>query len=307
MDVQQLRSFRSVVATGSVRGAAEALGYSPSAVSQQVATLQRAAGVPLLSRVGRGVEPTRAGWALAERIDGVLGELGDLDGFVRALREGRGATLVLAYFSSLGTTWLPDIVGPLVREFPDTRIGLAMTDVFDPTRRPRPDVQLIVAPESAAAPDGYERHLLTRDAYVVALPQDHPFVGRESVPLVELADQAWIDNDFAQGTCRRVVLDACAAVGFQPRFRIEAHDYASALGLVSTGIGISVMPSLGAQQLPPGVLARPVVDPTPVRSIHALVLRDSADTPAVTRCLELIREAARGPAHRVLKNVVVSG
>lgn len=293
MDIQHLRAFRSVVATGSVRGAADVLGYSPSAISQQVTALQRHSGVPLLGRVGRGVEPTAAGRAMAARIDAVLGELGDLDDFVRALRDGRATTFTLAYFSSLGATWLPGIVGPLVEEFGDTRIDLHMTDVHDPGRRPRPDLQLVVLPDDAPIPGGYERHLVARDTYVVALPQTHPFAGHDEVSLPELAGQTWIDNDFAQGACRQVTLEACAAAGFQPRFRVQTHDYPSALGLVATGLGISVMPALGARHLPEGVVTRPVVDPTPVRSIHALVLRDSADLPILRRALDLVHAVAR--------------
>lgn len=293
VDVQHLRSFRSVVATGSVRAAADTLGFSPSAVSQQLAQLQRDAGVPLLNRVGRGVEPTTAGHALAERIDVLLGEFSDLDGFVRGLREGRSRVVNVSYFPSLGTTWLPRIVGPLVTEFPDVRIDLAVTDLFDPGRRPRPDVQLIVVPPAFPAPEAYELHPLADDPYVVALPPGHPLAGRTHVPLRELADEPWIDNDFAQGWCRRVAVDACAAAGFQPAYRIATHDYPAALALVAAGVGISVMPSLGALDRPAGVEVRPLVQPTPVRAVGALILREAADLPVVRRALALARAAAR--------------
>lgn len=292
MDVQQLRAFRSVVATGSVRAAAEVLGYSPSAISQQVSGLQRSAGIPLLARVGRGREPTRAGVALAGRVDGVLGELGDLDQFLRGLREGRGSAIVLGYFHSLGSTWLSGIVGPLVAEFPDTRVDLFVSDGFDPGRRPRPDVQLVVASRGFAAPVGYALVPLGEDPYAVVLPGGHPLADGEEVALTDLAGESWVDNDAAGGSCRQVVIDACAAAGFQPRFRIETHDYATALSLVSAGLGISVMPSLGAHHLPEGLVALPVTQPTPVRSIGALVREDSATTPLVRRTLELAAAVA---------------
>lgn len=292
VDLQHLRAFRSVVATGSVRAAADILGYSPSAISQQVTALQREVGVTLLGRVGRGVEPTVAGHALAARIDGLLGELGDLDDFARALREGRNATLTLAYFASLGATWLPGIVGPLAADFPDTRIELILAEIHDPTRRPRADLQLLVMPPESTTPEGYVRHPLARDAYVVALPAGDDWAGRESIGLAELAARTWIDNDFAQGACRQIVLDASAAAGFRPRFRIQTHDYPTALGLVATGVGITVLPSLATRHVPPGVAVVPVVDPTPVRSIHALVLRDSQRSPAVVRALELATAVA---------------
>src|SRR5699024_2804401 len=134
--------------------------------SQQVTHLQKEAGIALLSRVGRGIEPTPAGRALADRIDGVLGELGGLDDFVRSLKAGRNTSLTLGYFPSLGTTWLPDIVGPLSEEFPDTRLELYVSDVHDPARRPRPDLQLLVLPSDATVPPGYEAHPIAEDKYV---------------------------------------------------------------------------------------------------------------------------------------------
>lgn len=293
MDVTQLRSFRSVVAAGSVRAAADALGYSPSAVSQQLATLQRQVGVTLLSRVGRGLEPTEAGWALAEQVDSMLGELGALDDFVRGLREGRSAALHLAYFHSLGTSWLPQIVGPLLTEHPDVQLDLHIADAFEAGRRPRPDLQLVVAPPGLEPPPGYDLVHLVDDAYVVALPAAHGAALQEgALCLRDLADEEWVDNDVAKGWCRQVVLDACAAVGMRPRFRVEAHDYPSALALVAAGLGVSVMPSLGAQDLPPGVVTRPLARPTPVRRIGILVLRESMSSPVARRALELARSVA---------------
>lgn len=294
MDVQHLRAFRSVVATGSVRGAADVLGYSPSAISQQISGLQRSAGIPLLTKVGRGVEPTPAGIALAERVDGLLGEIGDLDHFVLGLREGREAAVVLGYFHSLGATWLPEIVGPLVADHPETRVELFVSDSFEPMRRPRPDVQLIVTPRGFEPPSAHSLVPLADDPYVAVLREDHPLAHEAAIALADLAGESWVDNDAAGGWCRQVIVDACAAAGFSPRYRIEAHDYATAHALVaSTGIGVSVMPSLGARRLPEGLVAIPVRQPEPIRTIGALVRDDSAATPLVQRVVELARAAAR--------------
>lgn len=293
MDVQHLRAFRSVVATGSVRAAAEVLGYSPSAISQQVSGLQRSAGIPLLTRVGRGLEPTPAGIALARRVDGLLGELGDLDQFLDGLREGRESSVVLGYFHSLGATWLPSIVGPLVAEYPDTRLELFVADTFEPARRPRPDVQFIVTPRGYEPPPGYALLPLAVDPYVVVLCEDHHLAGEDAIGLADLAGESWVDNDVSGGWCRQVIVDACAAAGFRPRFRIEAHDYATAHALVATtGIGVSVMPTLGANHLAAGLVAVPLTQPEPARSIGVLVREDSAGTALVQRILELARSAA---------------
>ncbi|RKW70773.1 LysR family transcriptional regulator [Galactobacter caseinivorans] len=295
MDIQRLRAFRSVVATGSVREAANTLGYSPSSVSQQVTALQRSLGVQLLNRVGRGVEPTEAGKALAVRVDALLGELGDLDHFVQGLSQGESSAITIGYFSSLGTTWLPHIIGPLAAQFPGTRIDLNVSDVFDASVRPRPDVQFLVPPADFATPAGYDRIPLATDHYVVAVPQDHPLAAQEQVPLAALMGQEWIDNDLEDGWCKRVITDACAAAGFQPQYRIHTQDHRTALGLVAVGVGITVLPLLAAEELPAGVVQRPVVQPVPVRSITAFVRRERSQLPITQRVLELARiQAATG-------------
>lgn len=293
MDLQQLRTFRSVVSTGSVRAAADVLGYSPSAVSQQVSALQRDTGLSLIARVGRGVEPTHAGRALAERIDGVLAELQGLDEFVRSLREGRSGWFVLGYAPSLSTSWLPSMLGPLTAHFPETRIELFVEDGFNPARQPQPDVQLTILGPQEAVPAGYEQQELATDPYVVALPPGHRLTAFDSVPLAELAGEDWIENETTQGWCRQVVLESCAAAGFQPRFHMQTHDYPTALALVETGLGITVLPSLGALSVPPEVTVRAVVGPSPTRTVSALVRTESADSPMTRMTLDLAHSAAR--------------
>src|SRR5688572_12261558 len=89
LDVHRMRVFRAVIASGSVHGAATSLGYTPSAVSQHVAALQRETGLTLLTRAGRGVEATAAGLALAKEIDAVLSQVRVVESLVEDLRAGR--------------------------------------------------------------------------------------------------------------------------------------------------------------------------------------------------------------------------
>ena len=298
--IQQLTTLRSVIATGSVRAAAEALGYSPSAVSHQLAQLHTSTGVLLLRKVGRGVEPTAEGVALAARADVLLSEMADVDEFVRALRAGRSTRLTIGYFSSLGPTWIPRIVVPLSDEFPGTSLELFVADAYEPARRPTPDLQFVVRPEGTAPPSGYRVEPLVRDPFVVVLPAGHPLTAREQVPLPVLADHDWIDNEPSHGSCWQVVARACASAGIRPCYRIQAPDYSSAVALVAGGLGISVMPAVATQSLPPGVEWRPLTDPTPVRTIQTLVSTSVANRPAVRRAVELARLVARqGAAPRV--------
>ncbi|MBD5785457.1 LysR family transcriptional regulator [Cellulosimicrobium terreum] len=289
LDVHRLRIFRSVVASGSVQAAAANLGYTPSAVSQHVAALQRETGLSLLERAGRGVRPTAAGLALAAQADDVLARLGEVEAVVADLRAGRTGVLSIAYFASVGAAWLPAVVRRLTNDYPGVRLDLSLSDSIpdDPDRRA--DVQIAVVPKDYEPGQGFRAHHLLDDPYVVALPADHELAGRTAIELVELVDERWIDNDFARGWCRSVLLEACLAAGFTPTFHVEAHDYPTALAFVAAGVGMTVLPALSATHLPPGLVAVPVVRPTPVRSIHALVRDTVAATPPARAALEALR------------------
>lgn len=291
LDVRRLRVFRSVVASGSIQAAAHNLGYTPSAVSQHVTALQRETGLALVTRVGRGIEPTAAGRALAIEIDSVLSRLGEVESVVGDLRAGRTGSLSIAYFASVGAAWMAAVVAAMMAQFPAVRLDLNLREDVPTDPAERPDVQIAVEQRATHRPGLVTQHLLD-DPYVAVLPVDHPRAGCTEIDLVELAGDRWIDNDFARGWCRQNLVEACRAAGFSPPFHVEAHDYPTATAFVAAGIGLTVLPRLGARHLPPGVVAVPVVSPTPVRSIYALIREGVADTPAVCTVLQVLAELA---------------
>jgi DNA-binding transcriptional LysR family regulator len=89
-----------------------------------------------------------------------------------------------------------------------------------------------------------------------------------------------------------VLIEACACAGFSPPFHVEAHDYRSAIAFVAAGVGITVLPNLGAADLPAGVVALPLVRPTPTRSIYAVVRDAAGRTPPVALAVNLLRDIA---------------
>ncbi|MGN9810435.1 LysR family transcriptional regulator [Micromonospora sp. BQ11] len=292
LDVHRLRVFRSVVASGSVQAAAANLGYTPSAVSQHLTALQRETGLTLLARAGRGLRPTAAGHALAAEADRVLARLGAAESLIADLRTGRTGALSIAYFASVGAAWMPLVVRRVTTELPGVRLDLELREHIPDSREERADVQVVVAGTGFDPGSGFTAHHLLDDPYVAVLPDGHRLAGQEEVDLVDLADERWVDNDFARGWCRANLIEACTAAGFSPAFRVEAHDYPTALAFVAAGIGLTVLPALGAAHLPHGVTPVRVVRPTPVRSIQ-LVVHDAVEhTPAVRTAVAALREAA---------------
>lgn len=290
IDAHRLRVFAAVVTAGSVNQAAQNLGFTPSAVSQQVTALQRETGLQLLERNGRGIEPTALGRLLADEAGRVLERLSALDSFVRDLKSGKIGRLSVSYFASAGAAWIPSVVATLGLEFPDLRVDLRLFELADETQQ-APDIEIYVESAVPESSRGYHTEPLLEEPYFAIVPAWHALADRGQVPLAELADEAWVDNDFARGACRQVVLEACASVGFSPGFHVETHDYATAISFVAAGVGITLVPRLGmGTSLPSGVVAVPVVDPTPTRRISVRTRSSLRDNPAAGRVVELLRE-----------------
>jgi DNA-binding transcriptional LysR family regulator len=300
LDVHRLRVLRTVVATGSVGAAATTLGYTPSAVSQHLATLQRETGLLLIERKGRGIEPTAAGRTLADEAGRVLESLSGVEGVVGDLRAGRVGRLSISYFASAGAAWIPPVVAGLMHEFPDLRLDLRLIELLG-DEHPDPDIEIFVGGAAEHLRDGggngqSKVHHLLDDPYVVVVPVDHALAGEPQVALGELATERWVDNDFNRGFCRQVILDACTEAGFTPDFRIETHDYPTAISFVAAGVGVTVLPSLGTARLPAGVVAIPLVSPTPVRHEYVAVKASVEHHPAARRAVDLLRERVSAPA-----------
>src|SRR5919197_1637577 len=129
LDVRRLRTFREVALHGTIRGASQALSFTPSAVSQQVSALERELGVELLERNGRRVRLTAAGRALAERAEAILADLADVEAEVRSLAGGPPRAVRIASFPSAAATVVADTVRgndlDVVILEADPRLGLA--------------------------------------------------------------------------------------------------------------------------------------------------------------------------------------
>lgn len=267
-----------------------ALGYTPSAVSQQLASLQRETGLRLFERVGRGIEATAAGRTLAAEAEPLFEALSNVEGVVGDLRAGRVGSLSIGYFGSAGAAWLPTIAATLSREFPDLRLDLRMTE-FDGLDASDVDVDIFVEGRTIERSAMVHVYRLVDDPYVAVVREGEPLARPAELPLADLAGHRWVDNDVVDGACRQGLLAACAEAGFSPAFAVQTHDYRTALSFVAAGIGITVIPTLGVGDLPAGLTTVPLVSPTPVRHISVAVKTSVAQHPAARRALELLESA----------------
>ncbi|MET8832877.1 LysR family transcriptional regulator [Micromonospora sp. NPDC004540] len=290
-----MQVLRAVVASGSVTAAAAHLGYTPSAVSQQVAALEKEAGIALLERVGRGVRPTAAGRLLTGHAAIISQQVAEAETALADLRAGRTGRLTIRYFASVGPTLLAPALARLRREHPGVTIDPKLTDPNDPlpdVEQGTADLAIVVRPTSGESRQGIRLMHLLDDAYQAVLPTSHPLAAQRVIDLADLAGEPWVGSE-PPGPCLEPILDACAAAGFTPDFVAKSEDYATAQGFVAAGLGISLVPRLGLSTRHPGVIIRPVRRPEPVRTIYAAFREISLDQPALRALIDALMDAAK--------------
>jgi DNA-binding transcriptional LysR family regulator len=298
LDVRRMQVLRAVITSGSITAAARNLGYTPSAISQQLATLEREAGVELLERVGRGVRPTAAGALLSEHAEVLSGQLSKAESELADLKAGHTGRLAIRYFATAGAALVPPAIAAIRREFPGVQLDLKLREPLDAipeVEAGEVDVAIVVWGGEWRIKTAELVHLLD-DPYRAALPRTHPLARKRVLDLADLRDEPWVGNEGTPGPCRDVLVAACGAAGFVPNFVMDCEDYQTAQGFVAAGLGISLVPVLGLGSPQPGVVIKRVRRPEPIRSIHAAIACRSLGQPVVRHLLATLQAAAPAAA-----------
>jgi DNA-binding transcriptional LysR family regulator len=291
LDVRKLRLLRELAHRSTIAAVAGALDYTPSAVSQQLAALEREAGVPLLRRTGRRVALTTAGAALAEQTEAVLALLEQASAELAAAKAGLTGPLRIGAFPTAVRTILPGALVALGRDHPGLELMVTELDpaaVPDALRTGALDVALVheydyVHTEPDPALD--TQPLIVETIYLASAggplePGGDPVRRHREAP--------WIMA--SPGTlCHTMAMRACQAAGFTPRVRHLADDFATVLALVAAGQGVALVPQLGAIGRPADV----VLTPLPARRRTRIAYRRGTGRhPAVSACIAAIRGSA---------------
>lgn len=294
LDVRRLRVLCAVADHESLRAAADALSYTPSAVSQQIVALEREVGVRVLHRGPKGVKLTATGQLLVEQARPILTRLSAAEAAVTALAGLSAGRLQLASFATAGATILPRAIGDFRKRHPDVAVSLTQADPDAATARLRAgDVDLIIAVDVVQRPnDTIEVVELLEDPFHAVLPSDHPLATRGGpVRLSELADETWVDTP-AGSEARRMLLVACGRAGFIPHVAFESDDYATVQQLVATGVGVALIPALALRSSPPGTTVVALETPF-ARKVMAALHVPEYRAPAAGAMMEILREVAR--------------
>ncbi|MGO1948827.1 MAG: LysR family transcriptional regulator [Mycobacteriaceae bacterium] len=296
----RLTVFRTFAACGTVTAAADALGYSPSAVSAQLREYQRALGVHLVTRAGRGLELTAAGAELAARSD-ELTELWDrIHGSVRRTDpDSEPVLLRLGGFSTATGSLLLPVAARLHGAHPDLDITITEADperCIDLLTAERLDIAVTVAMQ--AEPDVDNRRIeqlpLLDDPLDVLLPANHPLAGRASVDLGELAGDPWV-ADHPGTTYRALFTTAFTAAGATPRVVHEVSDWITTVSIVSGGLGVGLVPRLVRLDPNRDVVRMPLQGPSaPSRRILVMLRRSSRSHRIFEEAVDALQTVAGG-------------
>jgi len=276
----QLRTLQEVLLTGSLAAAGARLGFTASAVSQQIAALERQTGLVLFERGPRSVRPTAAAQALAARVSAALGQLDLLEREFRVVAGGQSGVVRLGSFPTASAELLPPALARLERSHPGVSVLLDEAEPGDlMPRLSAGTLDLVLVYEYEAVPHVWpsdvERSGLLRESLVVLLPRTHPLAGTATVALADLAGQTWASSREGSAGARSLAR-LCAAAGFEPRVAYRSNDYAVVRGLVAAGLGVALVPAL-AHHDDPGVVAVAVTDDRARRQVFALRRRADAN------------------------------
>ncbi|MET0951646.1 MAG: LysR family transcriptional regulator [Aeromicrobium sp.] len=284
IDLGALRALIAVRDHGSIVAAAAALGFTPSAVSQQIKKLERQSRSPMLERVGRSVILTERGRLLTERGALLLADLEQVSDLAVGGAEELRGTFRLSSFSTGSRGIVAPLLARLRTSAPDLTVTVTESD-------PREGVTVIERGAADLAivhdwstlpldvPSTVERHDLLVDQADVLVPWNHRLALHDTVTPLELLTDVWVATP-AGSICHEWLLHMFALHGERPDIRFFDASYATHVSMVEHGVAVALLPRLGREPLPPTVRSIPVVDPTPQRQVGSLWRASSRDNPA---------------------------
>ena len=286
LDPRRLAVLREFAARGTIAAAADALAFTPSAVSQQLAQLQREAGVALLRKVGRRLELTDAGRTLVARADELLARIEEIDAELAAHSEEVAGTVRIGAFQTASSAVVLPALANLAERHPRLRVELfeAVAEESLPLLV-RGGVDVAIAEEYEHAPRPRDpqlhREYLPPDEMLLALPRDHPAAKRSApVALASLHATEWVAahtgtafGDMFARVCRSVG-------GFEPRIRHRVNEMQLLLDVVAAGVAAALVPALGRPEREPGVAVRRIAEGHVTRALFVAVRASDRSRPS---------------------------
>ncbi|MBJ7521605.1 MAG: LysR family transcriptional regulator [Solirubrobacteraceae bacterium] len=298
LDVRRLRVLKEVAAQGSFSAAADALAYTQSAISQQIAALERETGTRLLERHPRGVRLTDAGRALVAHTEVILSRLSDAEAELDAIAGLRGGRLRLVSFPTAGSSILPAAIARFREQAPGVELSLEPREPEEGLAGLHAgdcDIAVTIrAPHTGVPDDGTVRRHLLDDPMFVCLPAGHRLAQARSLRLADLDAEPWLVGSTGSCPDTTVLLRACQTAGFEPRIGFHSDDYLAMQGFVAAGVGVALIPDLALITVRDDVVIRELSGENHHRVIEAATLDGAFCSPASQLMLDLLAEVGAG-------------
>jgi DNA-binding transcriptional LysR family regulator len=300
LDVHRLRLLSEFAGRGSIAATAAALGYTPSAVSQQLATLEREAGAALLDRTARSAELTDAGRRLAEHARRILAMMEAAEADLSARQQEPEGRVVLTAFPTAAVAFAPALAHSL-RAHPGLTLLLRQSqrgEGVPAVSSGEADVALVDdwSGQLARQTDGDQGLLrffrLLRDPLVLVVPRAHPVATQPRVQLRSLREEAWMVTPAGEPS-RQAVDRLLANSGGAPPVSWEFEGMSTILGLVARGIGIAAVPRLALAGGAGRVVVRELPGAVPARDVYAVARASSVRRPSISAVLTALHAAAK--------------
>ncbi len=292
LNLERLRTLDALARHGSVSGAAEGLHITTSAVSQQMSKLEREVGQQLLAKNGRGVRLTDAGRLLAEHAARILSQVELAQADLEAQRGQVAGELRVAAFPTAARGLFPAALAALRAEHPALRLRSCELEPENGVAGVvRGDLDLAVVLDwynkPMPLPDGLVKAPILDDPADVAMPVGHRFADRAEVDLADFAEDEWIT--WGQGEfCHEWLMFTLRSKGIEPIVGHRAAETHTQLGLVSAGLGVCVVPLLGRDPMPPGVVAVPLKQRVR-RHVYVVWRADADRRPSIRAAVAALR------------------
>ncbi|MBO4259494.1 LysR family transcriptional regulator [Streptomyces griseorubiginosus] len=296
LNLDRLRTLDALARHGSVSGAAEGLHITTSAVSQQMAKLEREVGQRLLAKNGRGVRLTDAGRLLAEHAALILSQVELAQSDLEAQRGQVVGELRLVAFPTALRGLFPAALAALRDDHPALRVRsreLEPEEGVNAVLRGDADLAVVLDwyNKPLPMPDGLAKAPILDDPVEIAMPAGHPLAGREDVDLDDFGEDEWVvwpEGEF----CHEWLLYTLRSKGIEPRIAHRAEEHHTQLALVAAGLGVCVAPRLGRDPMPAGVRAVPVRHRVH-RYVYAVWRADADRRPSIRAAVEALQEAGK--------------
>jgi molybdate transport repressor ModE-like protein len=296
LDLHSIRIVRAIAETGTITGAARALGFSQPAISQHLQRTEARLGVPLVIRAGRGIRLTEAGQLLARHAVAISSALDAASGDLAELAGVRAGSARIASFPSASSTIIPRLLRTMAERHPGiqlTYVEAEPPEALTMLREGAIDLAVTFSyPGDRSDPhrdiaSGLSITPLFTEEVMLALPDGHRQAPSQNVDVSLLSGERWIAGC---PLCRGHLLAVCESAGFTPTIDHETDNAVAVLHLVASGLGVALLPrlALATTSVPAGVTIRAVA-PSSTRSIQLVHHADATRVPSLAVTVDVIR------------------